>query len=195
MITRRRVVVTLCIVLVVGLLAFLVLSILVAEGYSRGSIRIDCGDVRYTILGIPYDTTQIQPADRDLLLSVAAWEPRIPPKWYPVTTWSPDQDERRGWQLEYQRAAAWAAADPRITRLILEDMAAAISRGKPPDSGLWALLDHDSNTGRWTPVEGWYENLDVLDWLAEHGYTVEHTADGRWRVRPTKSPVRSGDKQ
>src|SRR5262249_30049256 len=106
-----------------------VATLVTGRGWT-GQIRLDCGDLRYCLFGIPLTYDSMPEPWRSSLIAVVKASPVARPVWrtcvtYPLPT---SNNSDRMCRRFYCDAAAWVAIDPAIARFAVEDIADYINK-------------------------------------------------------------------
>ena len=136
-------------------------------------IRTDTGELRFCFLGIPYEYVYHYKPHRDILYQAAQIEPPIKSEWLRCGHF-PDDGYWYCWHM-YREATAWWSVDPRITRLIMDDLADYIRRtralrGVQESSALTWFVVKGSPSGVYELAADWRERPMVRDYLVAHGF-------------------------
>jgi hypothetical protein len=153
---------------------------------TSAEIRLDTGDLRYRYLGLPLVYERMPEPQRSQLLALAAGPEVLCPAWHACATFPlPSSNNThlmcRGW---YAKACVWAKQDPRLARLMLEDVANYIAtknaaHGLPECSMmLSALFIEPDAGGRLVLKQGWRQCGDVAAYATERGYNLPTTEPG-----------------
>lgn len=173
-----------------GFLAVVAVLGVMGHGWTA-EIRLDCGDLRYSYLGIPVIASPMPDPDRSVLVSLADDSLVLHPEWRVCMVFprhgSIDADRR--YRDAYRRISAWADVDRTIARLAMEDLAEFIDTGNGGGAPECAVLLGpdviDSTVGDVLP--GWRENENVRAFCAARGYTF---ADEPAATQPATQPAR-----
>jgi hypothetical protein len=175
---RKKLVLLLCAAAAI----FLVFKF-VALPFTSGDIRLDTGDLRYRVFGIPMYYDRMPKPQRSQLLKLAATSSILKSVWcecvsYPLRgSNNPDNMCR----YFYVKAAMWIPTDPHLAQLIVEDIATYIQNTKArqglPSSlcmlgpgGLWA-----NQTGVLAINPNWRQDPGVQNYLQLKGYVPPAT--------------------
>jgi hypothetical protein len=176
--TPRKVIV-LC-VLMFGLAVFLR-----GGPLTSADIRLDTGDLRYCYLGIPLVYERMPEPQRSQLLALAANSKVLRPEWckcatFPLRSSNNEDGMCRGL---YYKASVWAAQDPQLARLLLEDVAANYiaapnaTQGSSASVGLLSgFFVQPDTTGKWVVKQGWRQDEEALEYAKAKGYNLPATA-------------------
>jgi hypothetical protein len=160
-------------------LALISLAVLL-YGVSHQSvdIRLDTGDLRYRVLGVPVKFTRMPEPQRSQLLALAAQSTVLTPNWvnccqYPLPTTNHPDSMCMGF---YRAATLWIAEDPTIARLALEDVARYIKQtnarhGLPASFYLVSNLSADLNGVTWMIKPDWRDDQQIRWYLQQQNYT------------------------
>lgn len=150
---------------------------------TSADIRLDTGDLRYRYLGIPMAYERVPEPQRTRLLALAAGSQVLVPEWrrcatFPLPSSNNTHRMCRGW---YARASVWAAQDPPLARLMLEDVAAYVDhtsavQGLPPSatllSGRFVLPDVSGNLSL---KPGWQQDEAAVAYMQWKGHAPPAT--------------------
>jgi hypothetical protein len=148
------------------------------HGPTSGEIRLDTGDLRYCYFGIPFRYSHMPQPQRSQLLSVAAGSSILKPQWYTCVTYPLPTTNNPDAMLEgfYFRATAWISIDPRLARMIVEDIATYVKHTNAqaglPDSFylVSGFVVSQNSQGRWTVEPDWRQDEEVRDYFTAKGY-------------------------
>jgi hypothetical protein len=170
-------VIVLCILLI-ALVTFLRGGLL-----SSADIRLDTGDLRYRYLGLPLFYERTSEPERSQLLALASNSKVLRPDWHTCAKFPLHGSNNpvamcRGW---YFRANIWAAQDPQLARLMLEDVANYIkatnaTQGLPASSIFLSGLFVETNSKGWFLKQGWRQDDELLVYTRSKSYTLPTTA-------------------
>jgi hypothetical protein len=145
-------------------------------------IRIDCGDIRYSYMGIPLYIDRLPKSTRDPLL-VLAGQSGISARWAYVAPSGFSYDTLGGYRNCYYLLANWARVDQNIGRLLLQDMSSHINAANGAHStweGMQVLyLDAFNPDG----PAGSLNDPTVVAYCEKRGYTRPE-----WIGRNTTQP-------
>lgn len=175
-----------------GLAAAVVAGFLISPIVGIGSsvsVRLDTGDQRTEIWGIPISWTIMHEPARSALLSLEGADSLRRWRWCAQQVGSNNAD--RMVYGFYVDAAAWVDVDPRVAKLVVADIASYVetthaTSGLPdcitmsgPD-----VIDRSAENRR--VFDGWRQNPDVMAYLERKGYNPE-------RARPPRPTPRSDE--
>ena len=84
----------------IPLLLFAVTTDMLPRGIRTAQVRLDTGDLRYCVLGVPYSHDFMSDRSREALLPLSAMEPPVPATWHTIASYplegsnNPDRAER-----------------------------------------------------------------------------------------------------
>ena len=171
-------------VIVLCILLFALAVFLRGGPLTSADIRLDTGDLRYRYLGIPLVYERMPEPARSQLLALAANSKVLRPEWckcaaFPLRTSNNEDAMCRGW---YYKAWVWAAQDPQLARLMLEDVASSIAttnatQGSSASVGLLSgFFVQPDATGKWVVKQGWRQDEEVMEYAKAKGYNLPTTA-------------------
>lgn len=132
----------------------------------RCEVRVDCGDLRYTLLGWVTRQERMTEPTRTLLLKLAETSSTLRPEWVQIPySENPEYRPHRMCQTFYERAARWADIDQEIAMVVAEDVADFI-RQTHLKSGLPSCVCMLFNTDH---LDGWREDPEVQAYLLRKG--------------------------
>jgi hypothetical protein len=162
--------------------------------FKTVDVRTDSGVLRYRFLGIPYRYDEHWPIVQERLRRAAQLPPPLTGQWVTCGSvpnlFQEDSGTDRWWYGFwdfYQAASAWSSVDPRITRLVMEDIArfAIVTHGGAVTSGNgWpagemigpGTLRYDH--GEYIVPEDWRNNEYVREYLRSKGYSLPEGGGG-----------------
>jgi hypothetical protein len=164
---------------------------LFTEFGKTAQIRLDTGDLRWCIWGMPVGFEDMPEPYRGRILAASQGSTVLRAKWrtcaiYPLpTSNNPDSMCRRF----YREASAWCSVDPTIARFALEDIATYINNTKAqwslPDS-IWILGPDVVSWGTGQVTADWRTNHMVQMYCEQRGYKIPNQpVDG---AEPRSSP-------
>lgn len=161
--------------LLVAFLALIaVLAVILFTGYGTSAqVRLDTGDLRHCILGIPCSYEMMPEPERSTLLQLAKNSPILRPDWYtcavfPLRTSNNSHYMCRGF---YRDAARWAGTDATIARFAAEDIATYVitthaNYSLPECFSVLRTIDRFFNA----PPDNWRTNDFVQAYCETKGY-------------------------
>jgi len=156
------------------------------------------GDLPECFLGIPLVHERMPEPARSQLLALAANSNVLRPEWckcatFPLRSSNNEDGMCRGW---YYKACYWAAQDPQLARLMLEDVASYIASTNA-NQGLPTSVDFLSGffietdaTGQWVVKQGWRQDDELLAYAQSKGYNLPTTAPSQLQ-QPQGKPTSS----
>ncbi len=159
-----------------GVVVGLLFVTLLGAGTSV-EVRLDTGDQRTLLWGIPVAFHPMDDSARRALLSVD--DPVVPPRW----EWCAQQVGSNNADAMvyrfYYEASAWVDEDPEIAKLVVRDLAdymrSTHARYSLPEctAMIWPdVVDCSQEPAR--VIDGWKENPGVLGYLVTKGYTIDN---------------------
>lgn len=153
------------------IVAWLLICPLLGVGITF-SLRLDAGDLRTEVWGIPMSWSRTHEPARSELLALKGADSRR--RWQRVYQ-TGSHNVRRMIRQFYVDATAWVDVDPEIARFIVADIAsyAETERTAPEVPFCVRLIrSHviDRSTGTARVLDGWEQNPDVLAYLTQKGY-------------------------
>jgi hypothetical protein len=157
------------------LTTFLVAIIAALLVGPKTEIRIDCGDTRLSLLGIPVKYQRMEEPERSILLSPSSRNQPSPSRWVPVVAQEMSFNPEGAYRHWFRTSCAWAKESPDIFQTLRTDIGSCIE-----DAGgrRVAILKEyellkcvDPETGIVRP--GWKSNELVIRFCAEHGISVD----------------------
>jgi hypothetical protein len=137
-------------------------------------VRLDTGDQRLLVWGMPFHYESLQPELRQRLLSLN--DPQIPKQWVWCATRVGTNNADYMVFRFYCKAVAWLEIDPEIAKLVVRDIAKYVQtthgrRGAPECwSMLWRPIDCD-NDDKCHVKKNWRDDPNVQSYLKSKGYT------------------------
>jgi hypothetical protein len=149
-------------------------------GHWSGQIRLDTGDLRYCVYGIPITYDPMPEPERSELLAVAAKSSALKPKWVTCVVYPlPSSNNTDAMCREfYFRACAFYNFDPHLMQLLVEAIAAYVDQtqaeeGLPKGEYLCSAFVSDVNgNGNARLLPGWQQDQEVQFELGQLGYTL-----------------------
>jgi hypothetical protein len=154
-----------------GTLGVLLLAVVRVLMPHTTEIRIDCGDLRYTIIGIPYHFERMDEPARTTLLLIAS-HGGIHPRWIPIMPRVVSLNIVAESRDRYVFAAVWARTDSRLGELLLKDISGALeaAAGTRP-----ATTDADRILREVAPEllvpADWTNDEEIKVYCEKRGYT------------------------
>ncbi len=152
---------------------------LLPRGSMTAQVRIDTGDIRDRLLGVPYRYARSSERGRRILLRLSAMDPAVPPVWETIARYplqgsnNPDQMEREF----YMEIGALAELDQRLGRLGLNGLvypylpAGSVNEEAARD-WLWSIsvyMGWDGPRG-WSLKPEWFDGKLPMYALADAAY-------------------------
>jgi len=139
-------------------------------------IRIDCGDVRYSVLGIEIERRLMTEPARSVLLSLSDRSDVLAPEWewIPIKVGTNRVPQMcRGF---YAKAAAWSDVHPDIAVAVLLDVARYIkdvhATHNLPDS-VTLLHTTQRDDASYVVEPSWTSDEEILLYLQKNGFHVQ----------------------
>ena len=125
---------------------------------TEGQVRVDTGDWRQTLFGIPYSHERLPERERCALLTVAKRPPAIPEEW---------MDDAQGlYGPDWWLAVAWVGVDPDIARRVLDALRTGLG---PTTTTAWPMVKYGgSNMSLLWP--SWDRKYDGMSTLVQPGW-------------------------
>lgn len=177
-----------------GLLAVVAVLAIIGHGWTA-EVRLDCGDLRYSYLGLPVIANPMPEPERSVLISLADESLVLHPEWRVCAVFprrGPVESDQRC-RDAYRRISAWAEADRTIARLAMEDLAEYIDAtggwlGAPECAMILGPDVIDSTAGDVLP--NWRSNPNVRAFCEARGYAfADEPAASQPQSQPASQPA------
>ncbi|MFH1746348.1 MAG: hypothetical protein ABIG44_04815 [Planctomycetota bacterium] len=168
---------TLAVVVVIVLVLGGGWSVLSGYGWSA-QIRLDTGDLRYCLLGIPLQYDRMSEPQRSAILAISSKSPPISSKWVTCAVFPLPTSNNSHWMCVryYCEVTAWMDVDPVLARMILEDIADYIET----TNVMYSLPESHSmlnpgvveygKDGKYRVIDGWENDEGVQLYCQRKGY-------------------------
>lgn len=135
------------------------------------SVRLDTGDQRTEVWGIPISWAPMPEPARSALLTLKGADSRR--RWQLVRHFG-THNVRHMVRQFYADAAAWVDVDPEVARFVVADIATYVETPHATTIGPFGTLLRpdviDRSTGTSRVLDKWEQNANVLAYLAQRGY-------------------------
>ena len=141
---------------------------------THAEVRTDTGDVRLCFLGVPYKYHDQAAANGAALLEAARLTPPLRSEWLKCGDIA--DDVYLVCFDEFAIVSAWSSVDPRITRLMMEDVIGWVRRTEglyrlPRSIVSWRVVS-GSPARAFTLAPDWRADPFVRDYLESRGYEL-----------------------
>jgi hypothetical protein len=147
----------------------------ILTGPSSVDIRLDTGDLRHRVLGIPIYYERMPEPQRTNLLSLAQRSATLSSEWCSLAPQQTSNSPKRMCRDFYYRVAAWVDEDPAMAAMIAEDVTQYIRRTHAREGGpeTWSLLScaQIGPSGEMTIPPNWREDEHVQQYFSWKGRT------------------------
>jgi len=168
---------TVVLISVFAIAAIVLLYLVAPLGLPRTcEIRIDCGDLRYSVFGIEVERQLMSEPARSVLLSLSERSDILSPEWLWIPTQVGSNRPNRMCYRFYASAAAWSRVDPEIAVAVTEDVARYIKQTHAtnglPDSIILIGVTHPGGEHR-VVEPSWTEDEEILWYLEKKGIDTQ----------------------